>query len=410
MADGIPIVVCSVRGTLYAYCDACAACGSSLADGTLTGERLDCPGCGACYDVRSAGRSLDDPDRHLDPLPLLTDSQGSGSRSRRGPRSPEPAGRRFPLTGQGSSPVAGQRACAASSSRPHRAAGPAGPGAPAVPRGAVAPARPGPAGPRARPRRPASCARRRSARSTATWRTWRTPPSAAPAAPATCCSPSPARAAAGTAPSPTATCAIPARPLTAAEWAELDVPVGLAFFLRSSRRGTSAASTRARSSVTECTLDLAAWAPARPGSPAAAGREDGRRGDAGEAAPMPGWSASWCRSTRATSSPGGCGCCGRASTAGRRRGRASPSSSTPVAGPRPRPGPGALTWPNWSSTGWAPGRTVLGGARPHPVPADQRDQRPAGGARSRCGARSGSSRTAARYSEAEARAAARPVR
>jgi Fe-S cluster biogenesis protein NfuA len=36
-AGGIPIVVCSVRGTLYAYHNACAACGSSLADGTLTG-------------------------------------------------------------------------------------------------------------------------------------------------------------------------------------------------------------------------------------------------------------------------------------------------------------------------------------------------------------------------------------
>jgi len=76
MAGPVPIVVCSVRGTLYAYCDACAACGSSLAGGTLTGERLDCPGCGAGYDVRSAGKSLDDPRRHLDPLPLLTDSQG----------------------------------------------------------------------------------------------------------------------------------------------------------------------------------------------------------------------------------------------------------------------------------------------------------------------------------------------
>jgi len=75
-AGGIPIVVCSVRGTLYAYYDACAACGSSLADGTLSGERLGCPACGAGYDVRSAGRSLDDSRRHLDPLPLLTDSQG----------------------------------------------------------------------------------------------------------------------------------------------------------------------------------------------------------------------------------------------------------------------------------------------------------------------------------------------
>jgi Fe-S cluster biogenesis protein NfuA/nitrite reductase/ring-hydroxylating ferredoxin subunit len=76
VAGGIPIVVCAVRGTLYAYCDACAACGSSLATGVLAGERLDCPGCGARYDVRRAGRSLDDPGRHLDPLPLITDSQG----------------------------------------------------------------------------------------------------------------------------------------------------------------------------------------------------------------------------------------------------------------------------------------------------------------------------------------------
>jgi Fe-S cluster biogenesis protein NfuA/nitrite reductase/ring-hydroxylating ferredoxin subunit len=76
VAGGVPIVVCSVRGTLYAYYDACAACGSSLAGGALTGEQLGCPGCGARYDVRSAGRGLDDPERHLDPLPLLTDSHG----------------------------------------------------------------------------------------------------------------------------------------------------------------------------------------------------------------------------------------------------------------------------------------------------------------------------------------------
>ena len=76
VASGVPIVVCSVRGTLYAYYDACAACGSSLAGGELAGERLGCPGCGAGYDVRAAGRGLDDPQRHLDPLPLLSDSQG----------------------------------------------------------------------------------------------------------------------------------------------------------------------------------------------------------------------------------------------------------------------------------------------------------------------------------------------
>jgi Fe-S cluster biogenesis protein NfuA/nitrite reductase/ring-hydroxylating ferredoxin subunit len=76
LAAGVPIVVCSVRGTLYAYRDACAACGGSFAHGTVTGERLGCPGCGAGYDVRAAGKGLDDPAGHLDPLPLLTDSQG----------------------------------------------------------------------------------------------------------------------------------------------------------------------------------------------------------------------------------------------------------------------------------------------------------------------------------------------
>jgi hypothetical protein len=52
----------------------------------------------------------------------------------------------------------------------------------------------------------------------------------------------------------------PARPLTAAEWAELDVPVGLAFFLHSSRRGQVCGFYPSPAGVTECTLDLAAWA------------------------------------------------------------------------------------------------------------------------------------------------------
>src|ERR1022692_1271692 len=75
-ADGTSVLVCAVRGTLYAYRDACAACGSSLGDGTLDRERLTWPGCGARYDVRLAGKCLDDPAMHLDPLPLLTDSAG----------------------------------------------------------------------------------------------------------------------------------------------------------------------------------------------------------------------------------------------------------------------------------------------------------------------------------------------
>jgi Fe-S cluster biogenesis protein NfuA/nitrite reductase/ring-hydroxylating ferredoxin subunit len=75
-AGDLAVVVCSVRGTLYAYRDGCAACGSSLADGALEREQLSCPGCGARYNVRLAGRGLDEPALHLEPLPLLTDSAG----------------------------------------------------------------------------------------------------------------------------------------------------------------------------------------------------------------------------------------------------------------------------------------------------------------------------------------------
>jgi nitrite reductase/ring-hydroxylating ferredoxin subunit len=74
-AGGLAVLVCSVRGTLYAYRDACAVCGSSLGEGTLAREVLTCP-CGSRYDVCRAGAGLDGLAAHLDPLPLLTDSQG----------------------------------------------------------------------------------------------------------------------------------------------------------------------------------------------------------------------------------------------------------------------------------------------------------------------------------------------
>jgi Fe-S cluster biogenesis protein NfuA len=70
------VLICAVRGTLYAYRDACAACGSSLADGLLEREQLTCPGCRARFNVQLAGQGLDDPTCHLDPLPLLADSHG----------------------------------------------------------------------------------------------------------------------------------------------------------------------------------------------------------------------------------------------------------------------------------------------------------------------------------------------
>ena len=75
-AAGIAVLVCSVRGTLYAYLDACAACGSSMAQGQLAREELTCPACAAVYNVRLAGKGTADPALHLDPLPLLADSRG----------------------------------------------------------------------------------------------------------------------------------------------------------------------------------------------------------------------------------------------------------------------------------------------------------------------------------------------
>ena len=74
-AGGLPLVLCSVRGTLYAYRDQCAACGAGLGDARLDREVLACP-CGASYDVTRAGRGLGEENLHLDPLPLVSDSQG----------------------------------------------------------------------------------------------------------------------------------------------------------------------------------------------------------------------------------------------------------------------------------------------------------------------------------------------
>lgn len=52
----------------------------------------------------------------------------------------------------------------------------------------------------------------------------------------------------------------PDHPLAAAEWDELEIPVGLAFFLRSSGAGTVTGFYPSPAGATECRLDLAAWA------------------------------------------------------------------------------------------------------------------------------------------------------
>ena len=77
----LTLLVARLGDELFAYVDRCARCESSLAGAVLSrrigaavGEAvLRCPRCRAHYDVRRAGRCLDDDARHLDPVPLLTD-------------------------------------------------------------------------------------------------------------------------------------------------------------------------------------------------------------------------------------------------------------------------------------------------------------------------------------------------
>jgi Fe-S cluster biogenesis protein NfuA/nitrite reductase/ring-hydroxylating ferredoxin subunit len=69
--DGRELVIANVDGTLLAYRDACAACGSRLRDGLLTAGALACPACRRSFFLPRAGRSLDDDGLQLEPVPLL---------------------------------------------------------------------------------------------------------------------------------------------------------------------------------------------------------------------------------------------------------------------------------------------------------------------------------------------------
>jgi hypothetical protein len=51
----------------------------------------------------------------------------------------------------------------------------------------------------------------------------------------------------------------PAHPMTEADWDALEIPVGLAFFLRSSQAGQVAGFYPSPAGPTECRLDLGAW-------------------------------------------------------------------------------------------------------------------------------------------------------
>jgi Fe-S cluster biogenesis protein NfuA/nitrite reductase/ring-hydroxylating ferredoxin subunit len=72
----VPVVIGRVGTDLYAYRDKCPACSSTVFGGVI--ERglggsavITCPKCRSHYDVRQAGRGVDNASLHLDPLPLL---------------------------------------------------------------------------------------------------------------------------------------------------------------------------------------------------------------------------------------------------------------------------------------------------------------------------------------------------
>jgi Fe-S cluster biogenesis protein NfuA/nitrite reductase/ring-hydroxylating ferredoxin subunit len=73
---GESILFLRLAGTVYAYRPDCPGCGASLEGGALEATALACGGCGNRYDVLRAGRCLDEPQLHLEPLPLLVDESG----------------------------------------------------------------------------------------------------------------------------------------------------------------------------------------------------------------------------------------------------------------------------------------------------------------------------------------------
>ena len=68
---GSQLLVANVEGTLLAYRDSCANCGAALHNGRLSAGALACPSCERTFFLPRAGRSMDDEQIQLEPVPLL---------------------------------------------------------------------------------------------------------------------------------------------------------------------------------------------------------------------------------------------------------------------------------------------------------------------------------------------------
>jgi Fe-S cluster biogenesis protein NfuA/nitrite reductase/ring-hydroxylating ferredoxin subunit len=82
-----PVLFVKLGEDFYAYRHLCPGCGESLEESSLKGAELACSRCHQRYDVRRAGRCLDDPQIHLEPIPLLVDEVAVEERQGRGQRS-----------------------------------------------------------------------------------------------------------------------------------------------------------------------------------------------------------------------------------------------------------------------------------------------------------------------------------
>ena len=69
--DGVGLLLADAGGTLLAYVNECASCGSTLEEGSLNEGMLRCPGCEIDFDLPRAGRAAGGEPLQLRPVPLL---------------------------------------------------------------------------------------------------------------------------------------------------------------------------------------------------------------------------------------------------------------------------------------------------------------------------------------------------
>jgi Fe-S cluster biogenesis protein NfuA/nitrite reductase/ring-hydroxylating ferredoxin subunit len=74
--SGDSVLFIAIEDTYYAYRPLCPGCSEELETATLTGAELTCASCAQRFDIRRAGRCLDQPELYLEPVPLLVDDTG----------------------------------------------------------------------------------------------------------------------------------------------------------------------------------------------------------------------------------------------------------------------------------------------------------------------------------------------